>query len=69
MEFKNKTDQQTLLNNLSGFGLNPTQWKLKQKSKDIFFIENKNSPSWYFRGVIQKTSAQPNWKKISLVSL
>lgn len=61
--------KEKLLSHLSGFGLNPNQWSLKQKSKNIFLIQNKKSPSWSFLGISKHTPNALAWKRITLVSL
>lgn len=61
--------KKALLNNLTGFGLNPTQWKLQKAAKNTYWIQNKEIPTWYFRGISNSALGIPRWDKISLVSL
>lgn len=65
----NQTLKQTLLNNLSVFGLNPEQWKLQKSKENTYWIQNKQIPSWYFRGVSTSSAGKTRWEQISLVSL
>lgn len=62
-------NSQVLLGKLSNFGLNPAQWQLQQKSKTTFFIYNKKSPSWYFRGICKNSNFKLEWTEIRLASL
>lgn len=69
MKQNNKSLKQALLSNLSGYGLNPNQWKIQKTNKNTYWIQNKEIPSWYFRGITDSHSGIARWNKISLVSL
>jgi len=69
MNKKNNSLKQTLLNNLSGYGLNPKQWRIQKTKENIYWIQHKEIPSWYFRGVTESRFGITQWNQISLVSL
>ncbi len=69
MNNNNESLKQVLLNNLSGYGLNPKQWRIQKAKENTYWIQNKEIPSWYFRGVTKLQTGKTRWYKISLVSL
>ena len=54
---------------LSHFGLNPADWRLIPDSKNVFHIQNKEEPSFRFKGECNFIKGRIHWDKIVLLSL
>ncbi len=54
---------------LSQYGLNPNEWLLIQKQKNIFKIINAKDNNLLFLGEVQRTSKNLSWKRITLIGL
>lgn len=58
-----------LIFGLSHFGLNPADWRLIQKSQNVFQIQNKVEPNFTLEGICNKINGRAKWDEIAFVSL
>jgi hypothetical protein len=58
-------NQINLKNSLSEFGLNPNDWLVTEKAKQIYTIENKEDHDFKFLGIAEQNA----WKELRLFSI
>ena len=54
---------------LSHFGLNPADWRLIQKSQNVFQIQNRVEPNFNLKGICNKHKGRAKWDEIAVISL
>lgn len=54
---------------LTDFGLHPSDWSLHTSKQKKIRIQNKMENSFYFIGDLEKKNGQIKWKSIHLASL
>ena len=62
-------EQNTLTKSLSDYGLSPSDWHIKHQEGNIYRIENKDEPHFFFRGTVHKKKGRREWGSISLSGL
>ena len=60
---------QRLKQSLSGYGLSPEDWVLKQTQVDQFKIENLSEPDFYFNGKTEYRNGRRQWGSITLTGI
>ncbi len=62
------TDLIKLKEDLKNFGLNPSDWKLRQLKKSQYKIANIQDRQFYFVGKATQEGPFPKWSQIHLMS-
>ena len=63
---KQHQEMESLVKSLSDYGLSPSEWLIKKEKGCIYKIENRNEPSFFFRGVVSIKRGRREWGSISL---
>lgn len=58
-----------LIESLSDFGLCPTEWTITKQESQIYRIENRKEPQFFFKGNIRYEAGRIKWNIISLAGL
>lgn len=64
-----KNDLRLLKTELSGYGLRPDDWVIKQMQHDQFKIENLSEPDFCFKGKTEYRNGRRRWGKITLAGI
>jgi hypothetical protein len=64
-----KGDLHHLKTELSGYGLRPDDWVLKQTLPDQFKIENLSEPTFCFNGKTEYKNGRRQWGSITLAEI
>lgn len=59
----------SLNKDLSDFGLKPNDWYLIQEDGLIYRIENKNEPTFFFKGRVHFRKGKKKWRSIYLAGI
>ena len=69
---RNKSTEKRILqlnSTLKTYGLCPAEWIVKYQSENVYRIENREAPEFYFEGKTVDKPETSTWKKIYLKSI
>ena len=69
LSYKKTHDLNFLSNSLSGYGLQPTDWKLTKENHRYYKIIHKTEPNFYFIGKVKYKKGRKAWHSIHLAGL
>lgn len=62
-------ETQALAQQLSKYGLNPSEWVLRPTANNAYAIQSKDDQNFAFAGKTKKQGHSVKWEKIELISI
>ncbi len=66
---KMAAELESLIESLSDFGLCPSEWIITEQESQIYRIENREEPQFFFKGNIRLEAGRIKWNTIFLAGL